>query len=106
MDDEIYTVGVRPEVADKIDGYVQFLAKVSEPAAGRLMEGLYADIEALSHHPDMNAYFERPYIPQKKYRWILSQKRYRIIYLIEDRMVYVDDVQDCRQDDNVHNLLT
>jgi mRNA-degrading endonuclease RelE of RelBE toxin-antitoxin system len=31
---------------------------------------------------------------------MLSGKRYRIVYQIADDTIYVDDVQDCRQDDD------
>ncbi|WP_461256861.1 hypothetical protein [Treponema sp. R80B11-R83G3] len=47
---------------------------------------------------------DRPYIESGKYRYKLSYGRYRIVYQIVNDTVFVDDIQDCRQDDD-KNLL-
>ena len=39
-------------------------------------------------------------VTEGKYRYMISCKRYRIVYQIDGNNVYVDDIQDCRQDDD------
>jgi plasmid stabilization system protein ParE len=102
----VYSVDIAPGARDRINDHVEFLARVSESAAERLHTVLLADIASLSENPECNTWFERPYVPSKKYRWALSAKRYRIIYHIDGFQVRIDDVQDCREDDSVRNVLT
>ena len=54
--------------------------------------------------PQANPYFNRPYLEQGKYRYKLSYKRYRIVYQIVKNNVFVDDIQDCRQDEDKNIL--
>jgi mRNA-degrading endonuclease RelE of RelBE toxin-antitoxin system len=73
---------------------------VSEKAAHNLLSKLIKDIQSLELNPQINPYFDRPYIEQGKYRYKLSYHRYRIVYQIIKDCVFVDDIQDCRQDDD------
>jgi mRNA-degrading endonuclease RelE of RelBE toxin-antitoxin system len=76
-----------------------FLAQVSETAAHNLLNRLIKDIQSLEYMPNGNPYFLRPYLEQGKYRYKLSCRRYRIVYQIIKDCVFVEDIQDCRQDD-------
>jgi mRNA-degrading endonuclease RelE of RelBE toxin-antitoxin system len=95
-----YNIRVAPAVNDRIDGRFEFLARVSENAANELLDELIEDIKSLETNPQINPYLDRPYIELGKYRYKLSYGRYRIVYQIVNDTVFVDDIQDCRQDDD------
>ena len=95
-----YQVIIDPVANDRMYEHFNFLAQVSVPAANRLLDELLKDIESLKTFPYINPEFNRPYLPQGKYRYKISSKRYRIIYQIENDLIFVDDIQDCRQDDD------
>ena len=98
-DDEIvYTVIIDPSAGDHMSEHIEFLARVNADAANRLADDLLSDIRSLSSLLYRNPMYNRPYLPVNKYRYILSCKRYRIVYQIDDGFVYIDDIQDCRQD--------
>jgi len=80
--------------------HFEFLARVSESAAEKLLEQLIADIRSLEYMPYRNPRYDRPYLEKGKYRYKLSADRYRIVYQIENGVVYVDDIQDCKQSDS------
>ena len=93
----IYKVIVAPAANDRMAEHFEFLARVSESAANKLLDGLVDDIESLQKMPFRNPIYDRPYVPPLKYRYMVSNKRYRIVYQIVNDTVFVDDIQDCRQ---------
>jgi mRNA-degrading endonuclease RelE of RelBE toxin-antitoxin system len=101
MDDAdiTYHVIIAPSANDRMYEHFEFLARVSESAAERLLDELLADINSLEHLPYRNPIYDRPYLPTGKYRYLLSCDRYRIVYQVENDIVFVDDIQDCRQSD-------
>ena len=100
-----YTVIVSPGANDRAYQHFEFLAQVSVAAAERLLEKLLADIRTLAFHPTACPPYDRPYLQAGKYRYKLSAKRYRIVFTIEGDTVFVDDIQDCREDDDKSLLL-
>ena len=70
-------------------------ADAADPLLAELMEG----VRSLERMPYRNPTYNRPYLTVGKYRYMISGKRYRIIYQIMNDTVFVDDIQDCRQDD-------
>ena len=92
-----YNVIVAPAANDRMAEHLEFLAKVSEDATNRLLDEMLADIRSLKHSPYRNPVYNRPYLPADKYRYLISGKRYRIVYQIDGDFVFVDDIQDCRQ---------
>ena len=99
-DKRAYTVIISSDVNGRMYDHFEFLARVSVNAANRLLDGLLKDIRNLRTAPFRYPVYNRPYLPVGKYRYILSNKRYRIVYQIIGNQVYVDDIQDCRQDDD------
>ncbi len=95
-----YNIRVAPAVNDRIAGHFDFLARVSVNAANKLLDELIEDIKSLETNPQINPYLDRPYLEPGKYRYKLSYGRYRIVYQIVNDIVFVDDIQDCRQDDD------
>lgn len=99
-DEKVYQVIIAAEANDRIYDHFEFLARVNVDAANRLLDGLLKDIRNLRTDPFRYPMYNRPYLPVGKYRYILSNKRYRIVYQIISNQVFVDDIQDCRQDDD------
>jgi mRNA-degrading endonuclease RelE of RelBE toxin-antitoxin system len=77
-----------------------FLAQVSPVGAEKLLEALTKDMKSLESNPHAYPYYHRPHSNPRKYRYVLSYSRYRIVYQVMNDKVYVDDIQDCRQDDD------
>jgi plasmid stabilization system protein ParE len=97
---KVYKVIIDPAANDRMYEHFEFLARVSAAAANRLLDSLLEDIRSLKTLPFRNPYFYRSYLPAGKYRHMLSSKRYRVIYQVDGDFVFVDDIQDCRQDDD------
>ena len=102
--DIVYHVTIDPAANDRMFEHFEFLARVSETAAEKLLDGLLASIHSLEIMPQRNPVYSRPYLPRGKYRYLISCDRYRIVYQTEGLFVFVDDIQDCRQSD-LKNLL-
>ena len=95
-----YKVVVDPAANDRMYDHFEFLARVSETAALKLLNRLEKDIRSLEYMPYRNPVYDRPYLQSGKYRYMVSGKRYRIVYQVEGNTVYVDDIQDYRQSDS------
>jgi hypothetical protein len=95
----IYRVIIDPAASDRMYDHFEFLARVSEAAAEKLLDGMAADIRSLECMPYRNPMYNRPHLPGGKYRYMMSCGRYRIVYQSEDTAVLIDDIQDCRQSD-------
>lgn len=98
--EKVYQVIIASGANDRMYDHFEFLARVSVNAANRLLDGLLNDIRNLRTDPFRYPAYNRPYLPVGKYRYILSNKRYRIVYQITGNQVFVNDIQDCRQDDD------
>ena len=94
-----YRILVSPSVNDRMYDHFLFLAQVSENAARNLLERLITDIQSLEYLPQSNPHLDRPYLEQGKYRYKLSYRRYRIVYQVVKDCIFVEDIQDCRQND-------
>jgi mRNA-degrading endonuclease RelE of RelBE toxin-antitoxin system len=99
-----WQVIIAPQAHDRMFEHFEFLARVSQNAAHKLLETLMEDLNALETEPFANPYYESSFVPRHKYRYRLSAKRYRIVFSIDENTIYVDDIQDCRQSDAA-NLL-
>ena len=94
-----YKIVIDPAANDRMYDHFEFLARVIETAAEKLLTGLVTDISSLEYMPYRNPVYNRPYLKSGKYRYMMSCGRYRIVYQIEENIVFVDDIQDCRQSD-------
>ena len=95
-----YEIFIDPAANDRMYDHFEFLARVSETAAEKLLAGLVTDIRSLEHMPYRNPVYDRPHLKNGKYRYMMSCGRYRIVYQVEDNTVFVEDIQDCRQSDS------
>jgi len=99
MDDiAYYNVVISDAALAMLDSHVEFLAKVSKHAATNLMDAVLDDISSLSQFPERFPLFESIFIPDGRYRKMLSAKRYLLLYEIDGNDVCVDYIIDCRQD--------
>ncbi len=94
----VFTVKVASAANDRMREHFEFLARVSEAAASHLVDELVSDIRSLERSPFRCPLFERAGIKKGKYRFLVSAKRYRVVYQVVGNTVFVDDIQDCRQD--------
>jgi plasmid stabilization system protein ParE len=99
-DKKKYHVNISPSANDRAAQHFEFMARVSVAAAERLLDTLMQDMNSLQENPNSCPPYDRPYLPKEKYRYKLSAKRYRIVFTVEGDTVFVDDIEDCRQDDD------
>jgi plasmid stabilization system protein ParE len=95
---EKYTVTVSTEAMNMLMEHVEFLAQVSETAAMRLISQFQAYTEKLETMPEAYPWLYDTLLPEHKYRKVLFERRYLIVYQIEDNNVYIDAVVDCREE--------
>ncbi|WP_027631036.1 type II toxin-antitoxin system RelE/ParE family toxin [Ruminiclostridium cellobioparum] len=100
MDNEnkSYRVIISDEATQMLVSHARFLAQVSESAALRLIEVFQEKTQSLEVFPERNPWLSDPLIPSGKYRKLLIEKRYLLIYKISGSTVYIDAVVDTRQD--------
>ena len=96
--DREYTVVVDPAVNDRMYEHFEFLARVSESAAEKLLDNIVEDMYSLERMPYRNPVFNRPYVKSGKYRYMVTCERYLIVYQIVEDTVFIDDIQDSRQE--------
>jgi len=81
--------------------HTEFLARVSTAAARRLLADFKKSVAKIEDNP-----FQFPYadeldasgIPQETYRKCLFDERYKALFIVEENVVYVDVIIDCRQE--------
>ncbi|WP_088188564.1 type II toxin-antitoxin system RelE/ParE family toxin [Desulfosporosinus sp. FKA] len=93
-----YTVVISDEAKQMLVSHARFLVQVSEHAAMRLIEDFQVRATSLEQFPERNPWLVNQLIPSGKYRRLLLEKRYLLIYQIKENTVYVDAVVDTRQD--------
>ncbi len=93
-----YDVVIADEASQMLLSHARFLAQISESAALRLIEAFQEKAKSLKEFPERNPWLTDPLIPAEKYRKLLLEKRYLLVYRIIERTVYVDAVVDTRQD--------
>ena len=91
-----YTVKFNPRLAGQLENHAAFLARVSKPAARRLLSEFRALIKQLSDNPYLYPPYEDPNLPPDIYRKAVLGKWYNVVYSVEGNCVYVDAVMDGR----------
>lgn len=93
-----YIVIVSERASEMLISHTRFLAQVSEQAAQNLIEDFKASAKSLEDLPERNTRLDVPAMSINKYRKLLLDKQYLLIYQIKGDVVYVDYFVDCRQD--------
>ena len=96
--DKRYNVVISDEAAQMLISHARFLAQVSEDAAFRLIEVFQEKARSLEQFPERNSCLSDLLLAGGKYRKLLLEKRYLLIYQIKNSTVYIDAVIDTRQD--------
>ena len=92
-----YTVVTARRVDQQLMRHIQFLSRVSVPAAKRFRNE-YADVlERLESNPLQFPLDTDPNLPDGLYHKALFARWYKALFLIEADCVYLDAVVDCRQ---------
>ena len=78
--------------------HVEFLARVSVPAAKQFRDKFKKVIHEIEENPYQFPYEVDMNLPADTYHKALFAKRYKALFLVDDKTVYLDAVVDGRQD--------
>lgn len=95
-----YQVIVSEQATSLLVSHAAFLAQVNPEAAERLVVSFAAAADSLQNMPQRCPWLTGEYIPKYVYRFLVFEKRYLFLFQIQDLVVYVDYVVDCRQDNH------
>ena len=98
MSDKKYKVIVSDRAKRMLGTPIRFMAQVNKEAVKTKKKELMDAMHSLGHMPQRFPFFEEQYIPANKYHKMFVAKWYLILYQIQDDIVYVDYILDCRKD--------
>lgn len=78
--------------------HIRFIAQVNSNSVKTQKKKIMNALRSLSRFPQRFPFFDEIYIPKNKYHKMYFEKRYIILYQIQDDTVYVDYIPDCRKD--------
>lgn len=93
-----YKIIVSDHARQMLATQVRFLAEKSPDAARKTKNKLLHAIRSLARMPERYSFLEADFIPSNKYHQMFVEKWYLVLYQIQDEIVYVDFIVDCRQD--------
>ena len=96
--DKRYRVIISERAAEMLVQHARFLAQISTQAADKLRIDVIEAAKSLQDFPERGFRLNDPALPANKYKKLLVDKRYLLIYQIKDDTVYIDYIVDCRQD--------
>jgi len=96
--DKVYTVTIQTPAARMLTQHARFLAQVSETAAERLVDEFFTKSKTLEHLPERCPWLSGYSIPEKKYRKLIFENNYMLVFQIIGDIVYIDAMVDCRSE--------
>ena len=93
-----YTVTIQEPAAEMLVQHARFLAQVSKTAADQLVTEFVKQAKTLEVMPERCPWIFDPLIPEHKYRKLLFEKHYMLLFQVVGKNVFVDAMVDCRQD--------
>ncbi|MDP3486719.1 MAG: type II toxin-antitoxin system RelE/ParE family toxin [Bacillota bacterium] len=93
-----YTVVVSPRAAEMLLEHVRFAAQVSSQGVDNLRVQIIEAARSLAQFPERHPWLADPMLPAHKYRKMVINKRYILVYQIKDTTVHIDYVTDCRRE--------
>ena len=96
--DKQYTVIISDRAGEMLVQHARFLAQVSIKAADELRMDIIEAAKSLQVLPERSSWLNDSALPANKYRKLLVDKRYLLIYQIKHDTVFIDYIVDCRQD--------
>lgn len=98
MADKHYKIIVSDRAKRMLGTHIRFLGQVNKESAAKNKKLIISEIAPLSSMPKRYPFFDEAYITPNKYRKMLIDKYYLVLFYIADDTVYVDYILDCRQD--------
>lgn len=95
--DKLYLVIISDRATEMLVQHVRFTAQASIEAADRFRVEIIEAAKSLEHFPERNPWLSDPVLPSNRYRKMVINKRYLLIYQIKDNVVFIDYILDCRQ---------
>ncbi len=96
--DRKYKVVVSDRAKRMLGTHIRFMAQVSKEAAAAKKKQLMTAMGSLSRNPQRFPFFKESHIPQNKYHKMFVEKWYLILYQVQDDIVYVEYILDCRRE--------
>jgi len=96
--DKIYDVEITTTAWEQMLEHSRFLAGISIDAASNLVDDFVESTSSLSQMPERCPWLVHDAIPFQKYRKIFFGKYHMALFEIQNDVVYVTAVIDCRQD--------
>lgn len=93
-----YQVIISERAGEMLVQHIRFLAQVSTSAADKLRIDIIEAAKSLREFPERGFWLIDPALPVSKYRKLLVDKRYLLIYKIQGDTIYIDYLVDCRQE--------
>ena len=93
-----YDVVVSDRAAEMMVQHVRFMAQVSLEASDNIRLEIIDAAKSLRNFPERNSWLSDPALPISKYRKMIINKRYLLIYQIKDDIVNIEYILDCHQD--------
>ncbi len=91
-----HEVIISDKAAEMLVSHVHFLAGVNPQASDVLREKVTQAAMSLTYFPERNPFISNPLFIANKYRKMIIDKRYILVYQIVSQTVYVEYVLDCR----------
>jgi plasmid stabilization system protein ParE len=98
MEEKKYKVIVSEKAKQMLGMHIRFMAQVNKDAAKETKKRMMIALRSLSQMPQRFPFFDEMYMTQNKYHKMFVEKRYLVLYQIQDDTVYVDYILDCRKD--------
>ena len=96
--DKVYNVIIQTPASEMLVSHAQFLAQVSETAAERLADEFFIKANSLEHMPERCPWLSGYSITEKKYRKLIVENYYMLIFQVVGDNVYIDAVVNCRSE--------
>lgn len=93
-----YKVIVSDRAKRMLGMHIRFMAQINKETAMSKKKEIMSAIRSLSQMPQRFPFFKEMYITPNKYHKMFVEKWYLILYQIQDDIVYVDYILDCRKD--------
>jgi len=93
-----YKVIIQTPAAQMLVEHASFLAQVSITAAERLVDEFYTKAKSLEHMPERCPWLSGYSIPEKKYRKLLFENYYMLVFQVSSSTIFVDAMVDCRSE--------
>lgn len=92
-----YQVVIADRARDMLLELVRFVAQPSQQGADSLRIKIIESAKSLESFPERHPWLSEPMLPAHKYRKMVIDKRYVLLYQVKNDYVYIDYILDCRQ---------